>query len=161
MGMLNYANIWFAAALFCGLVFRGVDVIWPIHVLYYILPFKYLFGGVAWAIFKDAEYSGTEPCPNDFDCGGRDFYCPDDVTGGLQCWGRTGLEVLRSSSVLYEVVSPTNYYFFYLAMLLCQACIYKVLQFALLYTKSMANQRAKPPRLGSPSGSKRGAPGSL
>jgi hypothetical protein len=157
MGMLNYANIWFAATLFSGLVFRGVDVIWPIRVLYYILPFKYLFGGIAWAIYKDAEYSGAEPCPVGMDCGGRTFYCPGDVTGGLQCWGRTGLEILSSGSYLYEVVSPTDYYLFYLSMLLAQAAVYKTLQFVVLYAKSMANQRAKPPQVARASDSKQGS----
>jgi hypothetical protein len=50
IGMLTYANLQFASTLFSGLVFRGADVIWPTRVLYYVLPFKYLMGGLTWAI---------------------------------------------------------------------------------------------------------------
>jgi len=145
MGMLNYANLWFASTLFSGLVFRGADVIWPIRLLYYILPFKYLFGGISWAVFKD-EYGvgGAEICDATVDGCERGFKC-DDPSGGLQCWGFTGPQILRSASFLYEVVSPTDYYAFYLSMLVAQACVYKVLQLILLHAKAMANQRAKPP----------------
>jgi len=140
MGMLNYVGIWFMATLFSGLVFRGEDVIWPIRLLYYVLPFKYLFGGMAWAVFTGATYSGAMPCSEN--CDGRPFTCDGD-TSGLQCWGVTGEQILRSGSYLYEVITPTDFYGFNVSMLVAQAVVFKLLSLTLLYIKSMANARAK------------------
>merc|ERR1719174_133671 len=51
LGMLNFVSAWSCAILFCGLVFRGEDCIWPLRAFYYILPLKWLFNAAAYDVY--------------------------------------------------------------------------------------------------------------
>ena len=159
--MLNYVNSWFAATLFTGLVFRPNDVIWPIRLLYYILPFKYLFNGLAWSLFHGTTYSGAQLCPTGdasldalyCPAGNPGFYCPAVYEGTLPpqaCWGRTGDQILKQGAVLYEVLDGDGYaevIAIDFAALFAQAVVYKLGATAMLYLKSMAHARAISPEM--------------
>ena len=108
VGMLIFLMYWSSCIMFCGLVFRGTDVIWPIRSFYYALPLRWLFNGVGYDIYTPATFDGAELCtPGAVITGGTGvcpstgFFCPGE-SGTLGCYGRTGPQVreaLRRSSV--------------------------------------------------------------
>ena len=42
--MLAFLGVWSSSIVFCGLVFRGEDVVWPFRLFYYVMPLKWTFG---------------------------------------------------------------------------------------------------------------------
>ena len=38
LGMLAFLGVWSSSIVFCGLVFRGEDVVWPFRLFYYVMP---------------------------------------------------------------------------------------------------------------------------
>merc|ERR1711966_456392 len=100
-----YVQMWSAGILFCGLVFKGNDVIWPFRVLYYVLPLRYMFNLAGYDLYMPTSYSGALSCvpgvesvvtlSGNTTCGANGFYCPTATTS-LECLGQTGQQVLDS-----------------------------------------------------------------
>lgn len=40
LGMLQYVNLWFCSFLFCGLFLPIQNIVWPLRVFSYIMPFR-------------------------------------------------------------------------------------------------------------------------
>jgi ABC-type multidrug transport system ATPase subunit len=119
LGMLSYLNIWFTSFLFAGLVIPEETVIWPFRVFFTILPLKWGIQTVVYLDTIDATYSGAWDCDPSIrnDC----IVIPGDLIGWscgenqgdpynpLQCYGRTGEQVLHSLGVNFGVVESDNF----------------------------------------------------
>ncbi len=90
-GLLNFQNIWFTSFIFSGIFVTREDVIWPLRIFTYILPFGWGTRSFFWALFHDwgvdgsDGFSGTAPCdpglPGCFSDAvrgspGTGFFCP-------------------------------------------------------------------------------------
>jgi len=139
VGMLLYVQMWSAGILFCGLVFKGEDVIWPFRLLYYILPLKYMFNAGGRDIFIPTTYAGALSCAAGVDtitttygtttCGADGFYCPDSTTS-LTCLGQTGAQVLDSLHHTYESVSSKDDRVIDIVIMLGIGCAFKLMYIA-------------------------------
>ena len=98
LGMLAFLMYWTTSIVFCGLVFRGGDVIWPFRALYYVMPLRWLFNGLGYDLYTPSAYDGAEECvPGELvttdqgaaTCAATGFYCTD-ASQSLGCYGRTG-----------------------------------------------------------------------
>ena len=104
----------FGRILFCGLVFRGDDLIDPLKPLNYILPLKWLFNAAGWDIFTPAVYAGAEECTLaanplciQTDNGAKPgYWCPNAT--GLNCFGRTGAQVLETLHYSYDTLKSED-----------------------------------------------------
>lgn len=110
VGMLVYLGTWASSILFCGLVFKGSDVIWPFRSFYYMLPLKWLFNGVGYDIWMPTVWKGAQECvagsiiitsQGAGECSAAGFYCPN-ATNTLGCYGATGAQVLETLHLTYE-----------------------------------------------------------
>lgn len=122
LGMLNFLQVWFTSFLFAGVVIPEDMVIWPFRIFCYIMPLKWGISTIAYLDAIDAEYTGAYLCVSDdrTDC----LYHYDDGVavepgwscakneGGeynpLQCYGRTGEQVLESLGMNYDVVTADD-----------------------------------------------------
>jgi len=122
LGMLLFLMTWSSAIVFCGLVFRGGDVIWPFRLFYYIMPLRWLFNGCGWDIYTPAIFSGAtncvagDPivssagngtCPPSMDPSVGSFFCYD-ASSSLGCFGREGNQVLATLHMTYESLGPDD-----------------------------------------------------
>merc|ERR1719193_17167 len=80
VSMLLFIGIWFASFLFCGLVVRDENVMWPLRLLCQILPLRYGAKSIAYEEFIDREFSGAQSCNPEIDM--RCIY-------GYKCSGAT------------------------------------------------------------------------
>ena len=101
LGMLAFLMYWTTSIVFCGLVFRGGDVIWPFRLLYYVMPLRWLFNGLGYDLYTPSTYDGAFECvPGEnvetdqgiATCAATGFYCTD-ASQSLGCYGRTGSQV--------------------------------------------------------------------
>ena len=102
LGMLAFLLYWTTSGiLFCGLTVRGVDVIWPFRLLYYVTPLRWLFNGLGYDLYTPSTYDGAFECvPGEnvetdqgiATCAATGFYCTD-ASQSLGCYGRTGSQV--------------------------------------------------------------------
>jgi len=106
MGILGYLNTWFMAFLFSGQFLKFDDVIWPFRLLCYTMPLRY---GLATQVYNDmidVELDGAVLCDT-FELGCRSgFICPN--ISALQCFGRTGAQVLDSLHHRFELYSSST-----------------------------------------------------
>jgi len=117
IGMLAFLMFWTASIVFCGLVFRGKDVIWPFRLMYYILPLRWVFNGVGWDIYTPESFSGASLCVpgtnytsntlSNLACTQTGFYC-DDASSSFGCWGSTGSQVLTTLHLTYESLDASD-----------------------------------------------------
>ena len=105
LGMLNFVSAWSAGLLFCGLLFRGEDVIWPLRLFYYILPLKWLFNSAAYDIYTPVVYSDAELCSPTTDpmCTMGGFKCVNLTA--INCFGHTGSQVLDTLHLSFPTLS--------------------------------------------------------
>lgn len=111
VGMLGYLGYWSTAIIFCGLVFRGEDVVWPFRTFYYVMPLKWTFNGIGYDVYMPGAFSGATPCEPGavVSLGGNatsvcttaGFYC-DGATTSFGCWGSSGEQVLQTLHMSYE-----------------------------------------------------------
>jgi len=110
VGMLIYIATWATSIIFCGLVFKGTDVIWPFRLQYYILPLKWSFNALGYDIWMPTTYNEAMVCTEGETiytsqgvgaCSTAGFYCPN-ATNTLGCWGATGAQVLETLQLTYE-----------------------------------------------------------
>jgi len=115
IGMLIFLMAWSTSILFCGLVFKGNDVIWPFRIFYYIMPLRWLFNGIGWDIYTPTLWSGAATCVDGAAittaygsgvCNGG-FYCYD-ASSSLACFGRTGPQVLATLHLTYESLDASD-----------------------------------------------------
>jgi len=101
ISMLLFIGFWFASFLFCGLVVRDVNVMWPIRILCKILPLRYGQKAIAYEEFIGREFSGAQYCDPD-----RDTHCHNGFKcSGSSCLGITGTEVLDSLIQVFDLYS--------------------------------------------------------
>jgi hypothetical protein len=62
LGMLAYLGYWSTSIIFCGLVFRGEDVVWPFRAFYYLMPLKWAFNGLGYDVYMPGAFKGAELC---------------------------------------------------------------------------------------------------
>ena len=122
LGMLNFLQVWFISFLFAGVMIPEDMVIWPFRIFCSIMPLKWGISSIAWLDAYDAEYNGAYLCES-ADRNDCLFHYEDGVAtepgwscsknqGGvynpLQCYGRTGDQVLQSLGMNYDVVSAED-----------------------------------------------------
>lgn len=143
IGMLAFLGYWSSSIVFCGLVFRGGDVIWPFRLFYYTLPLKWLFNAVAYDVFNPAEFSGASTCtpgealPSGGVCSSAGFYC-SDVATSFGCWGHEGHQVLDTLNLSYESLTSEDERLFDAAILLIMVAVLKIAYVFVLWSKVSA-----------------------
>ena len=143
IGMLAFLGYWSSSIVFCGLVFRGADVIWPFRLFYYTLPLKWLFNAVAYDVFHPAEFSGASTCtpgealPSGGVCSSAGFYC-SDVATSFGCWGHEGHQVLDTLNLSYESLTSEDERLFDAAILLIMVAVLKIAYVFVLWSKVSA-----------------------
>jgi len=108
LGMLNYVSAWSAGILFCGLVFRGEEVIWPLRTFYYILPMKWLFNSAAYDVYMPAVYTDAQLCTPMVDpaCTMAGFKCANLTS--INCFGHTGEQVLDTLHYSFDALTSDD-----------------------------------------------------
>merc|ERR1712216_318151 len=112
IGMLGFLVFWSSSIVFCGLVFRATDVVWPFRLFYYVLPLKWTFNAAGYDVYMpSASFKGAALCDAGEDvalssgavvaCPSAGFYC-DGAATAFGCWGATGKQVLHTLSLSYE-----------------------------------------------------------
>jgi len=126
LGMLNFVSAWSAGLLFCGLLFRGEDVIWPLRLFYYVLPLKWLFNSAAYDIFMPAVYHDAELCTPGLDplCTMNGFKCANLTA--INCFGHTGAQVLDTLHYSFPTLSSVDERGLDIACILAFAVLLKV-----------------------------------
>jgi len=101
----GFLGVWFSAFLFCGLMVRDEDIIWPLKIMCYILPLRYGLTSMVYEEFIDSEFDGVERCnPRaDLNCRAEGFRCKTRA-----CFGETGAEVLDSMHVQFSMFSSED-----------------------------------------------------
>jgi ABC-type multidrug transport system ATPase subunit len=119
LGMLFFMCIWFMSFLFGGLFVPVEDVIWPFRIFCYILPFFYGLRTMVYLEINDSEYEGAEFC-NVGDAGCLFHYddagveiepgwtCATDGSSSLQCYGRSGGQVMDSIGANYTSMTSED-----------------------------------------------------
>lgn len=117
IGMLAYLGVWSSAIVFCGLVFRGGDVVWPFRSFFYGLPLKWLFNSNAYDVYKPGTFDGAKLCEpgsqitskdgSVYTCTDGGFYCEGAATS-FGCWGHTGEQVLKTLHMSYESIDSKD-----------------------------------------------------
>ena len=125
--MLSFVMMWTSAILFCGLVFRGEDCIWPLRAFYYVMPLKWVFNSAAWDIYMPAEYPDAENCVYGVDpaCTALGYKCP--ALSSLECFGHTGAQVLDTLSYSYDTLGSKDERWFDILLALAFALLMKFL----------------------------------
>jgi len=101
ISMLFFIGVWFASFLFCGLVVRDLNVMWPLRILCKILPIRYGQKAIAYEEFIGRKFSGAQYCDPE-----RDMHCLNGFEcSGSVCLGITGTEVLDSLSHAFDLYS--------------------------------------------------------
>jgi len=141
IGMLAYLGVWSTSIIFCGLVFRGGDVVWPFRLFYYIMPLKWLFNGTGYDVYMPGSFSGAELCTpgtaivtgnSTSTCTDAGFYC-DGATTSFGCWGRTGEQVLQTLHMSYESLDIKDERALDVGVLLAMVAALKLGYIAVLY----------------------------
>jgi len=114
IGVFLYVNAWSIGIVFNGLIFRITDVFWPLRTLSYVDPLYYTMEAIGYDWFSKATYDGALECtPGQLvphldptglklsPCQQAGFYC-QNVTRAVDCWGRTGKQVLGSLGMFYS-----------------------------------------------------------
>jgi len=124
VSMLYFIATWFASFLFCGLVVKDENVMWPLRLLCHILPMRYGQRAIGYEELIDIEFSGAQYCniTNDLLCPPMGFKCT-----GETCFGITGKEVLDSVHVLVDLYSSEDKTTISISILLVTCIILKSL----------------------------------
>jgi hypothetical protein len=143
LGMLAFLMYWTSSIVFCGLVFRGGDVVWPFRVFYYIMPLRWLFNGLGYDLYTPSTYDGALECTpgaaittdqGDATCAATGFYCTD-ASQSLGCYGRTGSQVLETLHFAYESLGSEDERLMDVMILLGMALVLKVAFVFVLWRK--------------------------
>jgi len=105
IGVQGFLGYWFSSFLFCGVLVRNEDVIWPLKILCYILPFRYGLTSMVHEEFIDSKFEGAERCnPSaDLGCRAQGYKCKTRA-----CFGETGAEVLDTLHVHFSSFSSKD-----------------------------------------------------
>merc|ERR1712205_268575 len=120
MGMLTFMNIWFAGFLFCGIMVREGDVIWPFRAMSYITFMKWAIKNLVYLDFIDAA---------GFSCGSSTL-----------CFGRNGKEVLASLHNTYDAIDSEDKLLENAMILFAIGCAYKLAYVVMFVRKSKKAQ---------------------
>ena len=115
--MLAFLGVWSSSIVFCGLVFRGEDVVWPFRLFYYVMPLKWTFGSAGYDLFMPSDFTGAETCVpgaaitysdgTTATCSSAGF-C-DGMQSSFGCWGRTGEQVLDTLHKSYQTLTSDDH----------------------------------------------------
>lgn len=139
MGMLTYMNLWFAGFLFCGIMVRESDVIWPFRAMSYITYLKWAIKNLVYLDFIDATWTGAV----DDSSSSTGFSC----NGSELCFGRTGKEVLSSMKATYSAIDSEDKLVENAMILLAIGCAYKLIYVILFVRKSKKAQLVYPNKM--------------
>ncbi|GMH57680.1 hypothetical protein TrLO_g2570 [Triparma laevis f. longispina] len=143
IGMLAYLGVWSSSIVFCGLVFRGGDVIWPFRTFFYALPLKWVFNAVGYNVYTPGSFSGATLCTpgetlaSGADCTAVGYYCEGAATS-FGCWGRTGPQVLDTLHLSYESLSSNDERGFDALILIIMVLVLKLGYVFVLWSKVSA-----------------------
>jgi len=146
LGMLNFVSAWSAGLLFCGLIFRGEDVIWPLRIFYYVLPLKWLFNSAAYDIFTPAVYTDAELCnpAQDPACTLMGYKCANLTS--ISCFGHTGAQVLDTLQYSFATLSSKDERVLDIACILACAVFLKVLYAIGVVYSTKTTAKLHPPK---------------
>ena len=124
VGCLVHIGAWFSSFLYSGIILAEDQIVWPFRLLVFASPVRWGVSAMIHAEFVDAPpFAGTKACGSggaggasnatsaaaDSRCARDGFYCPGDRTGGLECFGRDGADVLASLHVSYPAIDPRDH----------------------------------------------------
>jgi ABC-type multidrug transport system ATPase subunit len=135
LGMLQYVNLWFAAFLFCGLFLPITDIIWPLRIFSYIMPYRYAFQAFAYQEYHGTTWRDAEPCVyvGDDTCNYGGFRCTKEVQ---QCFGYTGDQVLSTINLTFATINENDNFGAYIGVLIAIAICCKFGFVIMMYFKT-------------------------
>lgn len=143
-GMLQYVNMWFSAFLFCGIFLPVTDIVWPLRVFSYILPFRYTFQLLGYFEYKGTEFHNAVKCTygsGDTNCLEGGYKCSGDVP---VCYGATGEQVLASIHDRFAVITDKNNFGSYMGILIAIAVVCKIGYVSLMIMKTRIESTVTP-----------------
>jgi ABC-type multidrug transport system ATPase subunit len=165
VAMCSYAQYWFGSFLFMGLMLDLEEVIWPLRIFTYVMPFRWIYANLVYIQFAwfPQTFEGATVCavggnvsaasgcmyPNGNSVAG--FSCGPIGSYSYPCLGFTGEEVLGSMYRLnYTVVKNENHVWRNIAIVFGMAIIHKIAHVLLFNRKVLQSSKmgiatAKPP----------------
>eukprot|EP00616_Rhizochromulina_sp_CCMP1243_P005891 CAMPEP_0118998186 /NCGR_PEP_ID=MMETSP1173-20130426/62939_1 /TAXON_ID=1034831 /ORGANISM="Rhizochromulina marina cf, Strain CCMP1243" /LENGTH=888 /DNA_ID=CAMNT_0006949667 /DNA_START=69 /DNA_END=2736 /DNA_ORIENTATION=- len=125
IGMMQYTSMWFSGFLFAGFLIPVEDMVWPLKIFFYIMPFRYALHSMNFLEFHDSFFHGFAECLSE----GKE----DEI-----CFGKNGRDVLRGVHDVFGVVNAKNTLGQDLGILLAIAAVWRVGYCFLVLTKSRA-----------------------
>jgi len=117
MGMMQYMSYWFSSFLYGGFLIPGSDMVWPLKVFFYIVPFKFGLRSMYYYDNIDATYEA----------------CKD---GELCFGGKKGSDILEGVGEIYPLITNENTLAEDIAMLLGIGVVFKIIYIYMVYSKS-------------------------
>ena len=153
IGMLGFLVFWSSSIVFCGLVFRATDVVWPFRLFYYVLPLKWTFNAAGYDVYMpSASFKGAALCDAGEDvalssgavvaCPSAGFYC-DGAATAFGCWGATGKQVLHTLSLSYESLGTDDDRGLDVGILLLMGFVLKLAYVAMLWREVAASDEPR------------------
>lgn len=105
IGILAFLGQWFANFLFSGMLVKDKDVVWPLRIICYILPYRYGVLPMIYEEYIDSTFEGTTPCTVSTHslCYHGSYTCDT-----LACYGKTGAQVLDSLNLIFGSISSES-----------------------------------------------------
>ena len=153
IGMLAFLGFWSSSIVFCGLVFRATDVVWPFRLFYYVLPLKWTFNAAGYDVYMPtASFKGAALCDAGTDvtlssgaevaCPSGGFYC-DGAATAFGCWGATGKQVLNTLSLSYESLGTDDDRGLDIGILLLMGFVLKLAYVGMLWRQVAASDEPR------------------
>jgi ABC-type multidrug transport system ATPase subunit len=153
IGMLAFLGYWSSSIVFCGLVFKATDVVWPFRLFYYVLPLKWTFNASGYDVYMPSKaYKGASICDAGADvtlssgavvaCPAGGFYC-DGAATSFGCWGATGEQVLNTLSLSYESLGTDDDRGFDIGILMLMGFVLKLAYVAMLWRAVAASDEPR------------------
>jgi len=127
IGMLGSMGLWFASFLFCGAFLKPEFVVWPFKLFGFLFPLRWTFASMQYLEYHGTVWEGAE------DLGNNEFACA--AVSAMQCYGRTGDQVLASLSHTFPVKAE-NTVVQDIAFILAYGVAFKVLHIVFLVMKT-------------------------
>lgn len=122
LGMLIMVCAWFAAFLFSGNFLSPDFIVWPFRIFTYCFPFRWTIRTMNYAEFHGTEFDGAELSSTS----PTGFVCPG-ASSPLECYGRTGDQVLKSLSHQFQNLSTEDTFGEDIAYCCIFAAVFKII----------------------------------
>jgi len=154
LGLLNFMNWWFVSFLFGGIMVARDDIVWPLKLFTWITPHTYSLRTLVNLEIVDSEFEGAEACvagPEDLTCKSHGnstegWRCSDPNLSPMNCYGRTGGQVLDSIGQNFSTITSESTFWEDLSYVLILGVVFKCMFVILMSKKCTAATKILAPK---------------